>query len=146
MNISLPNPPIGECIPDVPDAPWIPYTPDVDILWEEEFNTQKPLIGDESQTRKKERLKRVIESDKQKWDIARKKFYLRKSSEKKSENFKLSNNGLQMRHEAFGALIAYSTFTNYSVPGSASAAPNYRVLTKRWTFGRGAVVRCRGHI
>lgn len=76
VNISLPNPPIGECIPDVPDAPWIPYTPDVEILWAEEFNTQKNLIGDESQTRKKEQMKKVIENDQHHRYLARRQFYL----------------------------------------------------------------------
>ena len=76
VNISLPNPPIGECIPDVPDAPWIPYTPDVEILWAEEFNTQKNLIGDELQSRKKEQMKKVMETDQNHRNQARRQFYL----------------------------------------------------------------------
>ena len=61
---------------DVPDAPWIPYHPDVQLLWAEEFNTSQNLIGDETQTRKREQIKKVMEDDQQHRDVLRRQFFI----------------------------------------------------------------------
>ena len=40
VNISLPNPPIGDQIPLVPDAPWAPTFQDIDLIVAEALGTQ----------------------------------------------------------------------------------------------------------
>ena len=46
------------------------------LLWAEEFNTSQNLIGDETQTRKREQIKKVMENDQQHRDVLRRQFFI----------------------------------------------------------------------
>jgi len=72
VNISLPNPPIGDQIPQVPDAPWQPNIQDVDLLLAEEIGTQS--IHAASARKKDEQLLQIIERDSNRREFERKEF------------------------------------------------------------------------
>ena len=72
VNISLPNPPIGDQIPLVPDAPWEPTVQDIDLIVAEELGTQS---CQHVNTRKKEeQIMNIVQKDSQKRENQRKEY------------------------------------------------------------------------